>query len=175
MAAPTPKYFRPKDFIFKEGDTSQCIYLVRKGTVAIWKRKGNDYIELGRVYANEFLGELSFFDRLPRSAAAIAVTEVEVIEIRFDALDKLYQPVPPYIKTMVASMAERLRRADEAIKRLNKAPVGATVDDPTPEGDESVEGAEQPLDAESALAVTAELPPDDGTSGGGEPEGQGPS
>jgi CRP-like cAMP-binding protein len=66
------------------------------------------------------LGELSFFDRQPRSAAAVALTEVEVLEIGFDQLDKVYQLVPDYMKTIMASVADRLRKANETIKRLQK-------------------------------------------------------
>lgn len=96
------------------------MYLITKGTVAIRKMKGPDYVELGRVYANEVLGELSFFDRKPRSAAAVALTEVEVLEISFESLDAIYTKVPDYMKTIMASVADRLRKANEMIRRLQR-------------------------------------------------------
>ena len=113
------KYFRPTQYLFHENDTAQSIFLVKKGTVAIRKRKGSAYIELGRIYTNEVIGELSFFDRAPRSAAAIALTEVEVLEIPFDALERIFDSVPDYFKTIVAAMAERLRRSGDSIRRLD--------------------------------------------------------
>jgi CRP-like cAMP-binding protein len=82
--------------------------------------KGGAFIELGKLYSNEVLGELSFFDRLPRSASAVALTEVEVLEIQFDSLDAIYAKVPDYLKTIIASVANRLRRANEVIRSLQK-------------------------------------------------------
>ncbi len=96
------------------------MYLIKKGTVAIRKMKGPAYVELARIYSNEVLGELSFFDRLPRSAAAVALTEVEVLEISFDSLDKIYGNVPDYMKTIIMSVADRLRKANDLIRRLQK-------------------------------------------------------
>jgi CRP-like cAMP-binding protein len=105
------------------------MYLVMKGTISIRKMKGASYIELARVYTNEIIGELSFFDRQPRSASAFALTEVEVTEIPFDVLEKAFQATPAYMRAMIAGLADRLRKADESIKRLQKnatGPMGTT-------------------------------------------------
>lgn len=114
------KTFSPGQYLFHEGDPSQAIYLIQKGTVAIRKHKGSAYIELARLYSKEVLGELSFFDRMPRSAAAVALTDVEVLEIKFENLDKIYANVPDYLKTIMASVADRLRKANETIRRLQR-------------------------------------------------------
>jgi CRP/FNR family cyclic AMP-dependent transcriptional regulator len=115
---PTERQYRPGQFLFREGEPSNCMYLIKKGTVAIRKMKGQDYVELGKVYSNEVLGELSFFDRKPRSAAAVALTEVEVLEISFTSLDAIYTKVPDYLKTIMASVADRLRKANDMIRKL---------------------------------------------------------
>jgi CRP/FNR family cyclic AMP-dependent transcriptional regulator len=114
------RQFRPGQFLFREGETSHCLYLITKGVVAIRKMKGPDYIELGRIHPNEVLGELSFFDRQPRSAAAVAITEVDALEISFSSLDQIYGKVPDYLKTIITSVAERLRKANETIRKLQK-------------------------------------------------------
>lgn len=122
-----PRVFNVNDVLFNESDPSFSLFLIRKGTVAIRKKKGGQFVELARVYANEVIGEIAFFDRQPRSASAIAITEVEAVEITFEALDKIYATVPDYMKTIMASLAERLRKADETIRRLQK---GIVEDEP---------------------------------------------
>src|SRR3989338_6487832 len=107
------RFFRPTELLFRENDTSNCMYLIKKGTVAIRKKKGKESIELAKIYSGEVIGELSFFDRAPRSASAVALTEVEAMEIGFDNLDRIYAGVPDYMKTIMAAVAERLRRADD--------------------------------------------------------------
>ena len=114
------RFFKTGQFIFKDGDTPKSMFLIRKGTIAIQKVKGDRAIELARIFSNEVLGELSFFDRQPRSASAIALTDVELMEIPFEDLDKVYINVPDYLKTIIASVAERLRRANDTIRRLQK-------------------------------------------------------
>lgn len=118
--APPTHSFHPGQVLFHEGDISRSIYLIRKGTVSIRKTKGGAQVEIARIYSNEVIGELSFFDRQPRSAAAVALTEVEVQEISFDSLDKIFSQVPEYMRTIIACMAERLRKADDVIRRLQK-------------------------------------------------------
>lgn len=113
------------------------MYLVRKGTVSIRKMKGPAYVEIARIYSNEVLGELSFFDRMPRSAAAIALTEVEALEIGFDSLDKIYTGVPDYMKTIIASVADRLRKANDQIRRLQKNLIIDPGSEPVQSADEA--------------------------------------
>jgi CRP-like cAMP-binding protein len=147
MSSTPQKSYRPGQPIFTEGETPKSIYLITKGTVAIRKMKGNAFVELARLHPNEFLGELSFFDRQTRSASAYALTEVEATEISFDALEKLFAGTPPYLRVMISSMADRLRKADDLIKRLQKSTVteGEAVETPQ----------EEDLDAASALAAAA--------------------
>jgi CRP/FNR family transcriptional regulator, cyclic AMP receptor protein len=158
MSQPVQKYFRPGQYLFKEGEPSQCMFLIKKGTVAIRKMKGPAYVELGRLYSNEVLGELSFFDRQPRSAAAIALTEVEVLVIKFDALDKIWVGVPDYLKTIMASVADRLRKANNMIGRLQK---NVITDDAGIERDIAEEGPS----ASDILAATSGLDKASGDEG----------
>ena len=110
----------PGEYLFHEGDVSNSIFIIQKGTLSIRKRKASAYVEIARIYTHEILGELSFFDRQPRSAAAIALTDTEVIEIKFDALDKVYSTTPDYFKAIMVSIADRLRKADDTIRRLQR-------------------------------------------------------
>ena len=121
------------------------MFVIQKGTVAVRKMKGGAYIDLARVHQNEVVGELSFFDRQPRSAAAIALTECEALEIDFNSLDKIYSGMPPYFKTILSCVAERLRKANDVVRRLQKHLV---------EEDDGVIGrAPKDEDAEADLAM----------------------
>jgi len=148
MAA-NPRFFRIGESIFKEGEPSRSLFLVKRGTIAIRKKQGQGFAELAKVYSNEILGELSFFDRQPRSAGAVALTEVEVVEIPFDSLAKVYGTIPDYIRAMMTAMAERLRRADEMIRKLQKE--AQKFETP---GESNPTAGEEP-DAASVLAATA--------------------
>ena len=157
MASTPVRSFRSGQAIFTEGETPRSIFLITKGSVAIRKMKGASFIELAKLHSNEFLGELSFFDRQPRSASAYALTEVELTEIPFEALDKLFAGTPPYLRVMISSMADRLRKADEMIKRLQKGGAEEAEAAPPP--------PEEDLDAAAALAAAAGALDDPGSDG----------
>lgn len=122
------RFFKPGQLLFKEGDPSRSIFIIKKGTVSIRKARGSAYVEIAKLYTNEVIGEMSFFDRLPRSAYAFAATELEVMEISFESLDQIYAQVPEYLRTIMAAMADRLRKANEMIRKLQKTMPA----DPTP-------------------------------------------
>ncbi|MCC7443053.1 MAG: cyclic nucleotide-binding domain-containing protein [Bdellovibrionales bacterium] len=117
---PTKRYYRAGQHLFREGESSQAMYLIKKGSVSIRKMKGSAFVEIAKVYGNEVIGELSFFDRMPRSAAAVALSEVEALEIDFRSLETVWAKVPDYWKTIMKAVAERLRKADDTIRRLQK-------------------------------------------------------
>lgn len=117
---PAERYFRPGQFLFRENDAAESLFIIQKGSVAVKKRAGSSEVELARLFSNEVLGEMSFFDRAPRVASAVALTEVTALEIQFEALDVIYQQVPSFLKTMIAAMAERLRRTDDAMQRMKR-------------------------------------------------------
>lgn len=131
MSAQT-HHFRPGDFLFREGEPSKSMYVIQKGSISIRKKKGGGSVEVARVYSNEVIGELSFFDRLPRSAAAVALTEVEVLEISFESLDAIYSKIPSYFQTIMTCVAERLRKATARIQKLQKNIIEDDVLDETP-------------------------------------------
>jgi len=118
------RLFKRGVVVFKEGDKSDALFLVQKGTVLIEKTKGVSRVTLAKVGKNQVIGELAFFDRKPRSASAVCETDVELLEIPFDGLDKLYLQVPPYLKTIVGCVVERLRNANQVIQTLQQKYAG---------------------------------------------------
>lgn len=144
-----PREFRPGQTLFAEGAPSNAMYLIKRGTLSIRKRRGSVQIEIARVYQGEVIGEISFFDRMPRSATAVALTQCEVLEIPFDALDKIYTDVPDYLKTIIAGVAERLRKANDLIRRLQRQIVAEEGED------QSAEPSSDMSDAATVLAATA--------------------
>jgi CRP/FNR family cyclic AMP-dependent transcriptional regulator len=111
---------KPEDTLFKEGDLSNSLYIVRRGAISIRKVQRRTLVEaeLTKVKAGEIIGELSFFDRKTRSASAIALIETELLELNFQELDLLYSQTPDYFKKIIESLASRLRTANEMIANL---------------------------------------------------------
>ncbi len=116
--APVKKSILAGQCLFQEGDDSTSFFLIQSGILSVRIKKNQGYIELAKLSQNEVIGELSFFDRLPRSASAVAEVDTEVLEISFESFDKIWASIPDYMKTILKSVANRLRKADALIHQL---------------------------------------------------------
>src|SRR4051812_21905899 len=114
------KSYKSGETLFNDGEPSRSMFLIQKGAVSIRKKKGFGSVEVGKVLAGEIIGELSFFDHLPRSATGIAIIDVEAMEISYESLEGIYASIPSYMRTIMAAMAVRLRVANETIQQLRK-------------------------------------------------------
>ncbi len=106
--------FKKNQVIFKEGDTPDYIYIIKKGRVKIYRT----IRDLEKVYAilgpGEIFGEMGVLSKTPRSASAMAVedsvlskvNEKEIIEILKDN---------PVLNLILQSLIERIKHLNEKI------------------------------------------------------------
>lgn len=118
------KKFGKNDILFKEGDASDAMYVIKSGRIAITKAKGSGEIILAELKPGEMLGEMAFFDNKPRSAGAKAISDSEVIILPFTSLHAQFKTFPEWLKAMVKTVNSHLRDANQRIKNLESAQVG---------------------------------------------------
>ena len=112
------------EILFREGDPSDAMYVIKTGRIAITKAKGSGEIILAEKAGGEMLGEMAFFDNKPRSAGARAATDAEVIALPFVALHAQFKTFPEWLKAMVKTVNSHLRGANQKIKNLETAQAG---------------------------------------------------
>lgn len=115
-----PKSLKKGDVLFREGDPSEAMYVIKSGKVAIVKSKGNSEIQLAELGAGDMLGEMAFFDSKPRSAGARALADTVVIELPFKALNAQFKTFPEWLKAIMRTVNSHLRNANLKIKSLEK-------------------------------------------------------
>src|ERR1044072_774938 len=106
------------DILFREGDPSDAMYVIKAGRIAITKAKGSGEIILAEKVNGEMLGEMGFFDNKPRSAGAKATQDSEVISLPFASLHAQFKTFPEWLKAMVKTINAHLRDANTRIKNL---------------------------------------------------------
>jgi len=106
------------DILFREGDSSDAMYVIKSGRIAITKAKGSGEIILAEKGGGEMLGEMAFFDNKPRSAGAKAIQDTEVIALPFSSLHAQFKTFPEWLKAMVKTINGQLRDANTRIKNL---------------------------------------------------------
>jgi CRP/FNR family transcriptional regulator, cyclic AMP receptor protein len=103
--------FKAGDIIFKEGDPATELYVIQKGRVGI---QANNRI-LDTLDANTIFGEMALIDGKPRSAAAIAMTDVTLVPVSEKQFLFLVSQTPFFALKLMRVLAGRLRASNKAI------------------------------------------------------------
>jgi hypothetical protein len=111
-----PSHFSPESLIVVEGEPGDSLFLIVEGTVAVRTRdeEGGE-VELARLSAGDFFGEVSLLTSRPRTATVVAETPVEVLELSRDRVAELRGQFPDIDQAL--SEFHRLR-AEKTVEAL---------------------------------------------------------
>jgi len=119
---------KAKDMLFEEGDQSKSLYLIKKGMLRVFKRKGDTSIEIETLRAGQLIGGLAFLDNQPRSASAEAITESELVEISQGVFDEALSKTPEWLIMLIKTITARVRSSTNKVRMLEKASTEYEVD-----------------------------------------------
>jgi CRP/FNR family cyclic AMP-dependent transcriptional regulator len=91
--------------IFRAGDEAQELFVIKSGRVRI--QLGNR--TLAELSANDIFGEMALIDSEPRSATALAVTDVELVAVSEKQFLFLVSQTPYFALKVMRVLAQRLR------------------------------------------------------------------
>lgn len=107
------------EVLFTEGEPGDKLYVVESGKVKLLQTAPDGRESLIAVLgAGEMLGELSLFDPGARTATAVAVTSTKVLAMGHEALLPWLVGRPDLAVSLLAALARRLRRTNEALADL---------------------------------------------------------
>jgi CRP/FNR family cyclic AMP-dependent transcriptional regulator len=116
-----PRVLKKNDYLFREGDASEAMYVIKAGKLAVLKSKGNSEITLAELGPGDMIGEMAFFDSKPRSASARALIDTTIIELPFKSLNAQFKTFPEWAKAIMRTVNNHLRSANLKIKSLEKS------------------------------------------------------
>ncbi|XP_078040018.1 cAMP-dependent protein kinase type II regulatory subunit isoform X2 [Augochlora pura] len=104
-----PKQYANGENIIKQGDTADGMYFVEDGVVKI-TIQGDDgrEIEINRVPAGGYLGELALVTHKPRAASAYAVGDVKLAFLDVEAFERLLGPCKELMKRNIDDYEDQL-------------------------------------------------------------------
>ena len=97
------------EVIFKEGDEADQLFAIKSGEIAI--QLGNR--TLAELSANSIFGEMALIDDAPRSATAVAKTDVELVPISEKQFLFLVSQTPFFALKVMRVLARRLRATNK--------------------------------------------------------------
>ena len=115
--------FKAGESIFRRGDEGDELLLIRRGSVRVMlpldDKQSHHLATFGR---GDFIGEMAFLDRAPRSAHAVAFTDTDLYALsrrRFDVLAAEHKRLAINLFDALARMlAIRLRYANAELRLL---------------------------------------------------------
>lgn len=107
-----------KSKIFREGETTNEMYIIISGNVKITKATDDGKsLVLAELGPGSMIGEMSLISGQPRSATATAVTEVKLKAITKDIFTKSASGVPAWAMCIAKVLIERLRQTNITLKK----------------------------------------------------------
>jgi SulP family sulfate permease len=121
------KFFRGMDvqrgqFLFKKGDPSDSLYLILHGQLSVYLvMQDLDYSKRLRTYsAGTIVGEMGFYNQVPRSADVVADSFTRVGVLTHESFAKLEEENPHLAKEfhrfVINTLSSRLRCANEELR-----------------------------------------------------------
>jgi len=124
---------RKGQVLFREGDQGAEMYLVRRGTLVVSKAVTGPVEQiLARMGPGDFVGEMSLFDRAPRSATiqADAAADAALLVLDRASLETLIEANPraaaSFFHALVQVFIERMRASSDLVAEVTRWGLEAT-------------------------------------------------
>ena len=119
------KILKENEILFKQGDHSDGMFIVRKGSVKVYFENGLDEeIILDILKAGSIVGEMSFFENKPRSACVKTIEPCEFTKITLDEYAKIEKQAPKWLFMLINSISQRLRKTNEKLQEIESSNMG---------------------------------------------------
>jgi CRP/FNR family transcriptional regulator, cyclic AMP receptor protein len=102
---------RAGDVIFREGEKADELFVIKSGHVRI--QVGNR--TMTDLAADNIFGEMALIDSEPRSATAVAITDVELVPITEKQFLFLVTQTPYFALKVMRILAQRLRVTNKSL------------------------------------------------------------
>jgi CRP/FNR family cyclic AMP-dependent transcriptional regulator len=106
------KLYRDGEYIVREGEIGNCMYVIQSGEVEVVRRAGDKEFSLALLGEGEFFGEMALFDREVRSASVRTVGEVWVLTLEKKSFLRHVRQDPSLAFRILEKMAKRIRSLD---------------------------------------------------------------
>lgn len=107
-ALTVPAEFARGAVLTRQGQAGGLAFVIASGRAEV-VRGGNRLATLG---PGDVVGELSLIDGQPRSATVRALSDIEVLEISAEDLNRLIKKAPSVRRKLLEALSLRLREAD---------------------------------------------------------------
>ncbi len=110
--------FQDGEIIFREGDESREMFIIREGEVAITRQSGGSTIVLARRRRGEFIGEMALLESQPRIGTAVAIGSVRLVVLHSGSFLQKLRRDPAFAFEMMQTLSRRFRILNEQVLKI---------------------------------------------------------
>jgi predicted acylesterase/phospholipase RssA/CRP-like cAMP-binding protein len=115
---------RGGDWLFRQGDTADCLYLLARGRMQVWLHPANGQDGPARLVAEvnpgETIGEIGMLTGGERSASIRAVRNSLLLKMSSAAFDRLARQRPELTRQIAGGIAGRLRDRTAGVSHIRR-------------------------------------------------------
>ena len=119
----TEAAFKKDEVIFPEESPGDKMYVIKGGSVKVFKKIKNNETTLAIVNPGEFFGEMALLDGGPRSAAAKSIEDAKALVISTQNFETLREKQPQValriMDVLVRTLSTRLRQANKNLEVIS--------------------------------------------------------
>jgi CRP-like cAMP-binding protein len=108
--------YRKGDFVFRQDEEGDEMYIVQSGSVAIKKKVGGTRTTVTVLEKGDFFGEMSILERLPRTADAEVLEDAGIISINSQTFGEMIRSNPEIAVRMLRKYSMRMREYSEQLE-----------------------------------------------------------
>ena len=101
-----------------KGEMKRDLFFLTEGLVEISRKEGDEEFILNEIEPPYILGEIAFLFGMPRTATAIAKTEVRAFVLKYEDLRDLLKDLPEWIHPLLTSLASGIKSLHYKAKKL---------------------------------------------------------
>ena len=111
------KVYKDKEIIVRQGEAGDCMFIVQSGHVEVLREDAGKETILSVMGNGDIFGEMSLFDRAPRSATVRAQGEARVLTIDKRTFLRRVHEDPSLAFRILEKMSRRIRSLNEELSR----------------------------------------------------------
>lgn len=109
--------FKKGDYLFRQYDTTQDLFILRKGSIRIFKTEGGIDIDLDIIGPGNVVGEIASIDGGTRTATGVALEDGDALLIPAAEFQSILASIPEWFRKIALILVQRLREVDSRISR----------------------------------------------------------
>ncbi|OGG05388.1 MAG: hypothetical protein A3F83_15430 [Candidatus Glassbacteria bacterium RIFCSPLOWO2_12_FULL_58_11] len=106
-----PKKFKKDQVLIKENSDAMSLFLLKEGSVQVYKGTVDGEVEIDSLCANEVFGEISMFDEGKRFFTVKALEDGEAVVFSKKQMDEMLRKSPLELFLILECMTQKLKRS----------------------------------------------------------------